>query len=157
MLSQAVQTRDAASGTVRYNLVLLACAIPVALAMWTAVGALIGDVGQSDSDGGLVLDVFLFAVGILYVSLLLFLLFIPGFALFLLSLRFLDRRLRQSARRHRLVAVALSPLIGAVFVVIPAIPEDRDGVWSGWWFILGTGLIVALLARLPLRQPQRSS
>jgi hypothetical protein len=157
MLSHAVRARDAAAGSVRRNLFLLACAIPVALVIWTAIGELIGDVFQSDSDDGLVLDAVLFVVSMLYISLILFFLFLPGFALFLLVLRLVDRRFRLSARGHRLVAVALSPLIGAVFFLIPAVPEDQDGVWSGWWFILGTGLIVALVARLPRRQAPRSN
>lgn len=142
---------DGGSGSTLFNLALLAAAIPAALTAWTAIGELIGDVHQSDGDGGLVLDVSLFVLSILYVSFLLFFLFIPGFAVFLLSLKLVDRRFRLSTRGRRLVAVALSPLIGAVFAVLPAIPQDREEAWSGWWFILGTSVIAALLVRLPQR------
>lgn len=149
MVSPTARKADGRSGSTLFNLTLLAAAIPAALVAWIAVGELIGDVAQSDGDGGLVLDVSLFVVATLYLSLILFFLFIPGFALFLVSLRLIDRRSRRLIRGRRLVAVALSPLIGTVFLAIPAIPEDRDGVWSGWWFILGTSVIAALLVRWP--------
>ncbi len=151
MVLPSVRDADGRSGSTLFNLIVLAVAIPAALVAWIAIGELIGDVAQSDGDGGLVLDVFLFVVSTLYVSLILLSLFVPGYALFLLSLRLIDRRSRLSTRGRRLVAVGLSPLIGAVFLVIPAIPEDRDGVWSGWWFILGTSVIAALLVRWPQR------
>ena len=124
---------------------MLAGAIPTALAGWVVVGELLGAVTQSDgASAGPLLEAFLFVFGILYVSLALFFLFAPGFAVFLLLLR-LSRRFR----RRRLVAVALSPVIGALFVLIPAIPDDGAGVWSGWWFVLGACVIAAPLARLP--------
>jgi hypothetical protein len=129
---------------------VLACAIPAALAGWTIVGELVGDVLQSDgATGGLLIEAILLVVGVLYVSLILFFLFVPGFTLFLMVVGVAVRRFPMSARGRRLLAVALSPMVGAVFVLIPAVPEDYDGVWSGWWFVLGTGLVVALLARLP--------
>jgi hypothetical protein len=151
MVLPSVREEDGRSGSTLFNLIVLAATIPAAFAAWIAIGELIGDVAQSDGDGGVVLDVSLFVVSTLYVSLILLFLFIPGFALFLLSLRLVDRRPRLSTRGRRLVALALSPLIGAGFLVIPAIPEDRDGVWSGWWFILGTSVIAALLVRWPQR------
>ena len=151
MVLPSLRRADSRSGSTLFNLIVLAAAIPAAFVAWIAIGELIGDVSQSEGDGGVVLDVFLFVLSTLYVSLLLLFLFVPGFALFLFSLRLVDRRWRLSSRGRRLVAVALSPLIGAVFLVIPAIPEDRDGVWSGWWFILGTSVIAALLVRWPQR------
>ena len=127
-----------------FNLFVLACAIPAALAGWTIVGEVVGDVLQSDgATGGLLIEAILLVVGVL------FFLFVPGFALFLMVVGVAVRRFPMSARGRRLLAVALSPMVGAVFVLIPAVPEDYDGVWSGWWFVLGTGLVVALLARLP--------
>ena len=133
-----------------FNLLVLACAIPAALAGWAIVGELVGDVIQADgATGGPLVEAFLAVVAVLYISLLLFFLFLPGFALFLLVVGAAERRFPMSARGQRLLAVALSPIVGAVFILIPAVPQDRAGVWSGWWFILGTALIVALLARLP--------
>lgn len=152
MVLPGVRETDGRPGSTLFNLVLLAAAIPAALVLWIAVGELTGDLFESDGDG-LVLGVSLFVVGTLYVSLLLYFLFLPGFALFLLSLRLVSRRLRLSRRHRRLVAVALSPLIGAVFLAIPAVPEGA-GVWSGWWFILATSVMAAVLVRWPyVREP----
>jgi hypothetical protein len=151
MVLPSLRRVDGRSGSTLFNVIVLAAAIPAAFVAWIAVGELIGDVVQSEGGGGPVLDVFLFVLSTLYISLLLLFLFIPGFALFLLALGLVDRRWRLSHRGRRLVAVALSPLIGAVFLVIPAVPEDRDGVWSGWWFILGTSVTAALLVQWPKR------
>ena len=138
------------SGSTLFNLAVLAAAIPAVLTAWTAIGEWVGDVYQADGDG-LFVHVLSFVLSTLYLSLLLYALFIPGFALFLLLARRIGRSARLSEFGARAVAVALSPVIALVFYVIPAVPEDRDAVFSGWWFIVGTCLVVALLARTPLR------
>lgn len=153
MLTHAAHGSDRGSGTLRFNLFLLPVTALSALVAWTVIGELVGDVYQSDWDGSLA-TVIVFVGSMLYLSLIFVVLFIPGFAVFLFLMRKINRRFRLSQGRQRTVAVVLSPVIALVFFVIPAIPDDRDDVLSGWWYILGTAVIVALLARLPVvREP----
>ncbi len=109
MVLPRLRRADSRSGSALFNLIVLAAAILAAFVAWIAIGELIGDVFQSEGDGGVVLDVVLFVLSTLYVSLLLLFLFVPGFALFLLSLRLVDRRWRLSSRGRQLVAVAFEP------------------------------------------------
>jgi hypothetical protein len=115
------------SGFSLFNLAVLAAAIPAALSLWAAVGELIGDVLQSDG-GGPFVQVVTLVLSLLYVSLVLYFVFLPGFAVFLLLARQIGRRTRLVGVRERAVLLALSPVIALVFYVIPAVPEDRAGV-----------------------------
>ena len=88
---------------------------------------------------------------IVYVSAILYVLFLPGLILYLAVLRLLLRR--EAVRgRVRLACIGLSPLIAALYVVIPAVPKDDEGNVSGWLFILLTTTVVGLFGRPP---PQR--
>lgn len=134
--------------SVRFNLLLLAVAVPTVLVVWTAIGELLGDVYESTADSVLT-KALVFIGSMVYLSIIFYALFLPGLALFLLLLR-LRKRVALSRMPQRLLAVVLSPAIGLVFVVIPAIPDDRDDAVSGWLFVFATAMIVALLVRLPV-------
>lgn len=126
---------------------MLAVAVPAALIVYLVVGELFGDVYDSgESNPGT--RAIALVVTVVYVSAILYVLFLPGLVVYLAVLRVLLRR--EDVRRHlRLACVALSPLIAALYVVIPAVPQDDTGNVSGWLFILLTTTIVGVFARPP--------
>jgi hypothetical protein len=129
------------------NLLVLALAVPAAFTVYLIVGETFGDVYHSgESNPGT--RAIALIVTIVYVSAILYVLFLPGLLLYLAILRML---LRHDAVRGRVrvASVALSPLVAALYVVIPAVPQDEQGNVSGWLFILCTTTIVGVFGRPP--------
>jgi peptidoglycan/LPS O-acetylase OafA/YrhL len=123
------------------NLLKLLVSVFVSLTLYVLVGDI---VGAAEFD---VLDIgsTIWLTGVLYV------LFLPGAALHLAALRRLGSS--RSLRVRRLLAVAASPLVAMVFFVLVAAEPESD-VWPTSLAVVGAAAVFGIIVSLPAnRQP----
>jgi hypothetical protein len=109
---------------------------------------LVGDIFTNDSDFD-ILDI----GSTIVITLVLYVLFLPGMFLHFYLLRWMGI-VNRSPRVGRVLAVVTSPVVATILFVLAAASGDSEGQGSTWIAALGATTIFGLLVRLP--QPRQA-
>jgi len=87
----------------------------------------------------------------IWLTVVLYLLFVPGALLYLMGLRLIGTS--HSPKARRICALIASPLVATVFFVLAAISADPENdLTSTWIAVLGAAIIFGSLVTLPLAE-----